>query len=95
MGIEFHLREDLRVQADFLAVEQGHLATNDALLFHPLNPPPARRLREPHLLGDLCAGKRSVLLQQGEDLAVVAVQFALHKKTLNRVTTELIDSSFP
>ena len=83
MGVEFDLGKDLRVQADFLAVEQGDLAANDPLLLHPLNPSPARRLRKSHLLGDLRAGERSVLLQQRENLAVVAVQLAVHKKTLN------------
>jgi hypothetical protein len=33
-----------------------------------------------HLLGDLRAGERSVLLQQRENLAVVAIQLAVHKK---------------
>ncbi|MNF96636.1 hypothetical protein D3C84_794320 [compost metagenome] len=84
MGVEFYLGKNLRVQADFLAVEQGDLAANDPLLLHPLNPSPARRLRKPHLLGDLRARERSILLQQGENPAVVVVQLAVHKKTFNR-----------
>ncbi|MNN07749.1 hypothetical protein D3C81_1205800 [compost metagenome] len=79
MSVEFYFGEDLRVQADFLAVEQSHLSPNDPLLFHPLNPSPARGLRQADLFGDLRTGQRSVLLQQREYLAVITVQLDLHE----------------
>ena len=78
MGVQFHFGENLRVQADLLAVQQGHLPTNHPLFLQPLNAPPARRLRQPDALGDLCTGQRSVLLQQFEDATVVGVQLAVH-----------------
>ncbi|CNK62792.1 Uncharacterised protein [Mycobacterium tuberculosis] len=81
MGVEFDLGENLRVQANFLAVQQGDLASNHPLLLEPLNPPPAWRLRQAHLFGDLCTGQRGVFLQKGQDAAVVGVQLAMHKNT--------------
>ncbi|MNH45386.1 hypothetical protein D3C79_1078100 [compost metagenome] len=62
MGVEFDLGENLRVEADLLAVEQGHLAANHSLLFQALNPSPAGRLGKTDALGNLRAGQRSILL---------------------------------
>ncbi|MNU11571.1 hypothetical protein D3C72_2595280 [compost metagenome] len=57
MGVQFHLGEDLRVQADLLAIEQGDLPPDDPLVLEPLNTAPARRLRQPYALGNLRAGQ--------------------------------------
>ena len=81
MGVEFDLGENLRVEPDFLAVQQGDLAADHALLLEPLNTPPAWRLRQADLLGNLCTGERGILLQQGQDAAVVGVQLIVHKST--------------
>ncbi|MCY1411478.1 hypothetical protein D9M71_268660 [compost metagenome] len=73
MGVEFDLGENLRVQADLLAVEQGYLGANHPLLFQALYAPPAWRLRQAHALGDLRAGERGIFLQQGQDAPVIGV----------------------
>lgn len=78
MGVELYLGEDLRVKANLLAVEQGHLATNDPLFLQPLYAPPTWRLRQANTLGDLRTGQRSIFLQQLQDAAVVGVELALH-----------------
>jgi len=92
VGVEFHLGENLRVEADLLAVQQGHLTANHALFLEPLDPSPARRLRQADLFGDLRAGERGVFLQQGQDTAVVGVQLAVHINTFYCAYLELYDS---
>jgi hypothetical protein len=42
VGVEFDLGEDLRIEADLLAIQQSHLAANHALFLETLNTPPAR-----------------------------------------------------
>jgi hypothetical protein len=41
VGVEFDLGENLRVEANLLAIEQGHLAANHPLFLQTLNPSPA------------------------------------------------------
>ncbi len=42
VSVEFYLGEYLRVEANLLAIQQGHLRANHALLLEPLDAPPAR-----------------------------------------------------
>ncbi|MCY1539524.1 hypothetical protein D9M68_751140 [compost metagenome] len=62
MGVEFHLGEDLRIQADLAPVQQGHLAADHPFLLQTLDTPPAGRLGQPHPFGDFGGGKARVLL---------------------------------
>ncbi|MCY1440807.1 hypothetical protein D9M71_570960 [compost metagenome] len=78
VGVELHLGKDLRVQANLLAVQQGHLLADHPFFLQPLDAPPARRLRQADAFGDLGGGQRGFLLQQGEDSLIVGIQLGTH-----------------
>ncbi|MNO89927.1 hypothetical protein D3C76_814250 [compost metagenome] len=78
VGVELHLGKDLRVQANLLAVQQGHLLADHPFFLQPLDAPPARRLRQADAFGDLGGGKRRLFLQQGENPLVMGIQCDRH-----------------
>src|SRR5690606_16470015 len=60
--------------AELLAIEQGHLADDVAVVLELLDPPRAGRGRQADALGQLLVGDARVALQFGEDAQIVAVQ---------------------
>ena len=52
-------------------IQQGHPGADDALLFQPINPPPAGRLRHVDVLRQCGGAERGVLLQKLQDLYVL------------------------
>ena len=72
--------------------ERGVAADHPRLL-EPLNTPPAWRLRQADLFGNLCTGERGILLQQGQDTAVVDVQLTVHRNTFNSAYLEFFYST--
>ncbi|KEA10412.1 hypothetical protein BH78_16460 [Pseudomonas aeruginosa C1913C] len=84
MGVELDLGEYLGIQADLLAVEQGHLLADHPLLLQALDAPPAGRLGKSDALGDLGGGKRGFLLQQRKNTLIVDIQWNGHKYSLQR-----------
>ena len=79
MGRELDIDEYRDAQAELLRVEQGDLALDQPFLLHAVDAPPARRLRQLNLLGDLGGGEVGVVLQQAEDAAVDGAQLFLHE----------------
>ncbi|MCY1454996.1 hypothetical protein D9M71_720990 [compost metagenome] len=65
-------------QAELAAVEQRHLALDQPLLLQAMDAPPARRLRQLDLLGDLRRRQVGVVLQQAENPPVEGAQRGLH-----------------
>jgi hypothetical protein len=70
--------EHRHVQPELLGVEEGDLALDQPVFLHAVDAPPARRLRQLDLLGDLRRGEVGVVLQQQQNLAVDAAQRGLH-----------------
>lgn len=71
--------EDLDVQAQLLAVEQHDLAADQARGLETLEPPPARRLGQADLGGQLGGGEAGVTLDGGEQAAIEGVEFDGHR----------------
>ncbi|MCY1245597.1 hypothetical protein D9M72_587610 [compost metagenome] len=63
-----HEHRDLGV--DLHRIEKGDTAADDAVLFHLLDAPPARRGRQADLLCKVGNSQRGILLQQAQDFAV-------------------------
>ncbi|MOA24373.1 hypothetical protein D3C78_1450470 [compost metagenome] len=72
-----------QAQAEHLAVEQGDLAGNVAVVFQLLDPPRARRRRQADALGQLLVGDACVALQFRQNTQVVTVELA-HQTVLCR-----------
>jgi len=64
----------LEAQAQFLAIQDGHAALDDARVFQPLDPAPAWAGRQPDSLGDLGDGQSGVVLDEIEDLGIHSVE---------------------
>ncbi|MNN45983.1 hypothetical protein D3C81_1603410 [compost metagenome] len=88
MGVELHLGEHLRVEADLAPVQQGDLAANHPLILQTLDTSPAGRLGQADPFGDLGGGQAGVFLQELENAFVVAIQGNGHKISYIRLYVE-------
>ena len=74
VSVEFHLREDMGVQANLGSIDERHARFNNSVAFQPIDPPIAWRLRQTHLLGDRGDAQAGVLLQNPQDHALVPIK---------------------
>jgi hypothetical protein len=70
---QLHKRQ--HVQPQFSAVEVGLVAVDEAFVFQPLEPPPARGDTQGYLLGQLWGVQGAVLLQQLQNGQIGMVKF--------------------
>src|SRR3546814_462118 len=85
--VELHLREDMRVEADLLAIDQRDATRDDTFLFQPVDPPPAGGRRQPDFLAQPRHRQTRVLLQLAENLALERIKVVWHDFTYQTPTS--------
>ena len=74
VAVDLHADEDREAEANTIASQRSSIAFDVSFAFEPLDPPEARRRRQPHPVGKLYVAKPRVGLQFGDNPAVDGVQ---------------------
>lgn len=66
----FHADESGHVEVDGISIENDDLLLDHAAVFEPLEPPPAGRWAQPHLIGQVSRADIRILLYDAKDFSV-------------------------